>query len=105
MKKQPMTGQFSNKQLTQKQLAQKKLMRKPEVEKIFALSRSSFRDRMLAGLMTTPVEICGGRAVGWPSDEIYILYLMYVAGAPKDEIRELVRRLMEARTLAVFNII
>jgi len=42
----------------------------------------------------------GGRAVGWPSDEIDTLNAARIAGKSDDEIRELVGKLEAARTVA-----
>ena len=82
----------------------KRLLRKPEVEAMFGISRSTFRDRVINGLMIPPVNIFG-RVVGFPSSEIEMLYLMYVAEAPEEEIKFLVQQLMKARTQAVMNIV
>ena len=49
-----------------------------------------------AGLFPPPVKT-GRRSVAWPSDEIDALNAARTAGASDDEIRALVRQLVEAR--------
>ena len=52
-----------------------------------------------AGLMVPGVRI-GANAVGWPDYELEAINRAKIAGATEDEIRALVRKLIEARKLA-----
>lgn len=50
------------------------------------------------GLMTPPVHIGSGKRISvWPSDEIEILNRAEISGASQDELRALVKTLMEKR--------
>lgn len=75
------------------------ILRMPAVKSESGLSRSTIYLRVDQGLWTKPVSL-GGRAVGWPSDEIDTLNAARIAGKSDDEIRELVCKLEAARTVA-----
>lgn len=72
------------------------LTRKPIVLKGFGISKSTLHNRINDGLMTPPLSI-GARAVAWPSNEIESLINAQIAGKSPDEIRLLVKVLIEKR--------
>jgi len=73
------------------------LTRRPPVLKGFGISKSTLQNRINSGLMTPPVSI-GGRLVAWPSNEVESLIAAQIAGKTPDEIRLLVKVLIEQRT-------
>jgi len=73
------------------------LDRKPTLLKGFGISKSTLHNRINDGLITPPIPI-GGRAVAWPSNEIESLISAQIAGKTPDEIRLLVKVLIEKRT-------
>jgi prophage regulatory protein len=72
------------------------ILRLPQVKLISGLARSTIYARMAEGLLTRPVQI-GGRAVGWPVNEIEALNAARIAGKNDDEIRQIVARLESER--------
>jgi len=73
------------------------LTRRPPVLKGFGISKSTLQNRINKGLMTPPISI-GGRLVAWPSNEVESLIKAQIAGKTPDEIRLLVKVLVEQRT-------
>lgn len=73
------------------------LERKPSVLRGFGISKSTLHNRIKDGLITPPILI-GERAVAWPSNEIESLIGAQVSGKTPDEIRLLVKVLIEQRT-------
>lgn len=78
----------------------KTIRRLPAVQHRSGLSRSTIYLRISQGLWTKPVSL-GGRAIGWPDDEIDTLNAARIAGKTDDEIRQLVQSLHEARKSAL----
>jgi len=76
------------------------LDKKPLVLKCFGISKSTLHNRINDGLITPPVSI-GARSVAWPSNEIESLVNAQIAGKSPDEIRLLVKVLIEKRTEGV----
>lgn len=72
------------------------ILRLPQVKAISGLARSTIYARMSQGLLTKPVQI-GGRAVGWPGNEIDALNAARISGMSDDEIRRLVVQLESER--------
>lgn len=72
------------------------ILRLPDVKRSSGLSRSTIYLRITQGLMTKPISL-GGRAVGWPANEVNEINLARVAGKSDDEVRALVASLMDAR--------
>jgi len=72
------------------------ILRLPAVKENTGLSRSTLYLRISHGVFTHPVSL-GGRAVGWPADEVVALNAARIAGKPDTAIRELVTRLEAAR--------
>jgi len=72
------------------------ILRLPAVKAATGLSRSTLYLRIAQGVFTHPVSL-GGRAVGWPADEVVALNAARIAGKPDAEIRELVTMLEVAR--------
>lgn len=68
------------------------IFRLPNVLEQSGLSRSSVYLRISQGLWTKPISL-GGRAVGWPANEVNVLIAARIAGKNDDEIRELVATL------------
>jgi prophage regulatory protein len=72
------------------------ILRPPAVKLATGLSRSTLYLRIAQGVFTHPVSL-GGRAVGWPANEVAALNAARIAGKPDSEIRELVAQLEAAR--------
>lgn len=72
------------------------ILRLPDVKAATGLSRSTLYLRITHGVFTHPVSL-GGRAVGWPADEVAALNAARIAGKLDAEIRELVTKLEAAR--------
>ena len=75
------------------------ILRLPDVKAATGLSRSTLYLRIANGVFTHPVSL-GGRAVGWPSNEVAALNAARIAGKPDAEIRELVAKLEVDRKAA-----
>ena len=76
------------------------IFRLPNVIEQSGLSRSSVYLRISQGLWTKPISL-GGRAVGWPADEVNVLIAARIAGKSDDEVRELVQSLEANRKLVL----
>lgn len=74
----------------------KRLLRLPKTLDISGKSRSAHYEDIQNGLMTPPVSL-GGRSVAWPEDEIIAINNALIAGKTKDEIKELVKKLIADR--------
>jgi prophage regulatory protein len=72
------------------------ILRLPAVRLATGLSRSTIYLRIAHGVFTHPVSL-GGRAVGWPADEVAALNAARIAGKPEADIRALVLTLEAAR--------
>ena len=72
------------------------ILRIPAVKSESGLSRSTIYLRISQKLWTKPVSL-GGRAVGWPSDEVEAINAARIAGKTDEEIRTLVARLEAVR--------
>jgi len=72
------------------------ILRLPDVKAATGLSRSTLYLRIANGVFTHPVSL-GGRAVGWPAQEVAALNAARIAGKPDAESRELVTQLEAAR--------
>ncbi len=77
------------------------ILRLPQVKSNSGLARSTIYLRVSQGLFTKPIQL-GGRAVGWPANEIDALNVARISGASDDEIRQLVIRL-EANRKAMWR--
>ena len=66
-----------------------RILRLPAVKESTGLSRSTLYLRIANGVFTHPVSL-GGRAVGWPADEVVALNAARIAGKSDADIRELV---------------
>lgn len=71
------------------------LHRKQEALRITGFRHAKFQDHIRGGLMVTPVKI--GRNSAWPELELDAINRARIAGKSEDEIRALVRRLIDAR--------
>jgi prophage regulatory protein len=72
------------------------ILRLPAVMSYSGLSRSSVYARIVQGLWTKPVNL-GGRAVGWPENEVEAINNARIAGKSNEEILRLVTGLEESR--------
>ena len=75
------------------------ILRLPEIKRNTGLSRSTIYLRISQGAFTRPVSL-GGRAVGWPANEVETLNAARIAGKSDAEVRELVVALEAARKTA-----
>ena len=69
-----------------------KILRLPTVKSDSGLSRSTIYLRIAQGLWPKPVSL-GGRAVGWPAEEVAAVNAARIAGKSNDEIRQLIAKL------------
>lgn len=72
------------------------ILRLPAVKTNTGLSRSTIYLRISQREFTKPISL-GGRAVGWPSNEVAALNAARIAEKSDAEIRDLVARLEAAR--------
>jgi prophage regulatory protein len=72
------------------------ILRLPAIKTSTGLSRSTIYLRIAHGVFTKPVSL-GGRAVGWPSNEVVALNAARIAGKSDAEVRDLVVKLEAAR--------
>ena len=72
------------------------ILRLPAVKLATGLSRSTLYLRIAHGVFTHLVSL-GGRAVGWPANEVAALNAARIAGKADAEIRVLVAQLEAAR--------
>jgi len=75
------------------------ILRLPDVKTATGLSRSTLYLRIAHGVFAHPVSL-GGRAVGWPANEVAALNAARIAGKSDAEIRELVKKLEADRKAA-----
>jgi prophage regulatory protein len=68
-------------------------------------TRSPFYREVQTGLMTRPVKIGTGRAVGWPEHEVEAITAARIGGASDEQIAALVRRLHEQRDAEVLRML
>ncbi len=72
------------------------ILRLPAIKTSTGLSRSTIYLRIAEGVFPKPVSL-GGRAVGWPANEVAALNAARIAGKSDSEIRDLVVKLEAAR--------
>jgi prophage regulatory protein len=75
------------------------ILRLPDIKTSTGLSRSTIYLRIAQMVFPKPVSL-GGRAVGWPANEVAALNAARIAGKSDDEIRDLVVKLQAARKRA-----
>jgi prophage regulatory protein len=76
-----------------------KIHRLPAVKSQSGLSRSTIYLRIDQRLWTKPISL-GGRAVGWPENEVDAINAARISGKSNEEIRALVIKLETARKTA-----
>ena len=76
-----------------------KIHRLPAVKSQSGLSRSTIYLRIDQRLWTKPISL-GGRAVGWPENEVNAINAARISGKSNEEIRALVIKLEAARKSA-----
>lgn len=74
-----------------------RIFRRPRTEQESGLPRSSLYTQISEGLFPPPIKLVG-RTVGWASTEVYAINAARVAGRSNDEIREIVKGLVAARS-------
>ncbi|MEI6069180.1 MAG: AlpA family phage regulatory protein [Methylococcaceae bacterium] len=74
------------------------LLRRPTVEKLTGDSRTTVYRKIKRKLLTTPVQIGGGR-VAWPQNEIVAINQARIAGKNDEQIMALVIELQAARLI------
>ena len=74
------------------------LLRRPTVEKLTGDSRTTLYRKIKRKLLTTPVQIGGGR-VAWPQNEIVAINQARIAGKNDEQIMALVIELQAARLI------
>jgi prophage regulatory protein len=72
------------------------MLRLPALKAVFAMGTTAMYDRIAKGLMTPPVKPTP-RTSCWPEEEVAAVRDAVVAGKSEDEIKVLVKGLMEAR--------
>ena len=72
------------------------ILRLPAIKTSTGLSRSTIYLRIAEGVFPKPVSL-GGRAVGWPANEVAALNAARISGKSDSEIRDLVVKLEAAR--------
>lgn len=72
------------------------LLRLQSVSERTGEPRSTIYDRIASGMFVPPVKL-GPQSSAWPSHEVDAMIAARIAGRSADEIRELVRRLIEER--------
>lgn len=72
------------------------ILRLPAIKTSTGLSRSTIYLRIEQGMFMKPVGL-GGRAVGWPANEVAALNAARIAGKSDTEIRDLVTKLEASR--------
>lgn len=80
------------------------IKRKPEARVKFGVSNSTFYEWINLGLMVPGVAL-GTRSVGYPSHELDAIAAARIAGRSEDEIRDLVRNLITARSYADASVV
>ena len=73
-----------------------KLIKLPQVLGLNAKSRSTHYQEIKDGLMCPPVKL-GGNSVAWPEHEIMAINAARIAGQSDDQIKALVKQLVEDR--------
>lgn len=68
-------------------------------------TRSPFYREVQTGLMTKPVKIGAGRAVGWPEHEVEAITAARIRGDSDAQIAALVQRLHEQRDADVLRLL
>jgi prophage regulatory protein len=76
------------------------MLRLPTIKTSTGLSRSTIYLRIAEGVFPKPVSL-GGRAVGWPANEVAALNAARISGKSDAEVRDLVTKLEVARKTAV----
>ena len=72
------------------------IIRRPEVLELLKISRSNLYQKIDQGLWPTPIQL-GARAVAWLSSENEQVLAAMISGQSQDEIKELVKKLIEDR--------
>jgi prophage regulatory protein len=73
-----------------------KIVRRPEVLELLQISRSNLYKKIENGLFPKPINL-GARAVAWLNSENEAVLSAMIAGQSPDEIKQLVKNLVESR--------
>jgi prophage regulatory protein len=74
-----------------------RIIRMPETLHVTGDTRSPLFQKVSDGLFPRQVKLGGGRAAGWPENEVEAVVAARIAGVPDDAVRTLVTQLHEAR--------
>lgn len=74
-----------------------KLLRRSAIQKLLPISTSAIYDRIKLGIFPPNISL-GGKAVAWIEEEVHTVINEMVMGATKDELRQLVTKLVAERT-------
>jgi prophage regulatory protein len=72
------------------------IVRRKSVLELLQISRSNLYQKIEKGLWPAPIQL-GARAVAWLSNENEAVLAAMIAGQSPDEIKQLVKNLVEAR--------
>lgn len=75
----------------------KKISRLPEVQAMYSLSRSTILQRVSNETLPPPISLGGKRAVAWVNAELEAVLDLMITGASINEIKDLVKELVEKR--------
>lgn len=75
-----------------------RLVKLPQLRECTGKGTTSVYDEIKEGLITPPIK--RGRSSVWPEHEIAEIQRAIIAGAPEDERRQLVKRLVAARNVS-----
>ena len=75
------------------------MKRAPDARRYFGVGNTTFYEWIRAGLMT-PGILIGGRSKAWPTRELNAIAAARIASKSDDDIRQLVRKLVAARSQA-----
>ncbi|RZJ62952.1 MAG: AlpA family phage regulatory protein [Acidovorax sp.] len=74
------------------------LLRLPSVLKVTGIGRTTLYERIKVGLFTPPIKL-GARASAWPANEVQACNNALIKGSDTEELRMIVSRLLQSRTL------
>lgn len=76
--------------------SKQRIIRQREVLELFGISRSGLYQKLKDGSFPRQINI-GARAVGWLESEVMTVFYAMVAGKKNEQIKVLVRELLESR--------
>jgi prophage regulatory protein len=73
-----------------------RIIRNKDALEMFGLSKTTFYERIRAGLIPPPISL-GGFAKGWWEHELLVIMSKLIAGANKEKLKATVIELLEQR--------